>query len=200
MIVTAASAKSQWEGRPLTSVEKNGSWTKRTRGVPSRLASAPARSIEPFCEPDGSSADGAHLQARGGHRDAYGELVRVLLVAAPPPRRECERDRERGPRRRSPRAPADRQRLCRSARGDRTTSHRTADPDAAVRGGLRRHVGRLVEGDAADEVARPRQPHLVRDRPGVHFLAEDAEAADRRLESLRSRRDVQVRTTGPFSM
>ena len=49
VIVIAASARSQSAGRPLTSVEKNGSLTKRTLGTPSRLASARARSISsPF--------------------------------------------------------------------------------------------------------------------------------------------------------
>ena len=65
--------------------------------------------------------------------------------------------------------------------------------DAAVRCGVGRHVLVLVERYAAVEVTRPRQPHLVRVRPRVPFLAEARERTGIRLVPWRAARRVHAR-------
>jgi hypothetical protein len=67
-------------------------------------------------------------------------------------------------------------------------------------GGQGRHVGRLVERDAADEIARPRQPHLVRNRPrAVVLLPEHRVRARRRLEAGGAGRNGQRPNDEPIA-
>ena len=72
-------------------------------------------------------------------------------------------------------------------------------PDAAVRRGIRRNVGRLVHRDATAEVGRVRHPHVERHRPRVERLRVDAGS---RPTGVRPTEPVDVcttRTTSPSS-
>ena len=145
VIVIAASARSQSAGRPLTRCREERLVDEADPRHAEPLGERAGEvDLEPLREHDGSPADGAHLQARHGHRDADDELAGVFVGGGGRGSGgERKREREqRGAQRLSSRAPEDGDR--RAVRGV------VVEPLRVVRAAPGRSRARRLGGTSGD--------------------------------------------------